>query len=168
MTWTYSGDPGDSAKDEVRFYVQDTDEEFQLISDEEIEYLLDRWTSIYGSVIYTASVAAEMIAAKFTGETSISADGVSVDITRLSERYQQLAGRLRTLYQEHGIGGQIDVSNLLWGFEPDPTIKALMFGIGLHDNLEAGQQEFGGINRFAGPATAQIAYLREHAGDAAP
>lgn len=53
MTWTYSGDPGASLLDEVRFLIQDTDTNDQLLQDEEISYLL----TSYGDP-YSAAVAA--------------------------------------------------------------------------------------------------------------
>jgi hypothetical protein len=53
MTWTYSGDPGSSSRDEVRFLIQDTDTNDQLLSNEEIDYLL----TSYGDP-YSAAVAA--------------------------------------------------------------------------------------------------------------
>lgn len=53
MTWTYSGDPGASLLDEVRFLIQDTNTDEQLLSNEEITYLL----TSYGDP-YSAAVAA--------------------------------------------------------------------------------------------------------------
>lgn len=51
MTWTYSGNPGASALDEVRFLIQDTDEDNQLLSDEEIEYLIDVYIDPYSAAV---------------------------------------------------------------------------------------------------------------------
>lgn len=51
MTWTYSGDPGASALDEVRFLIQDTDQDDQLLSDEEIEYLIDVYVDPYSAAV---------------------------------------------------------------------------------------------------------------------
>jgi len=53
MTWTYSGNPGASALDEVRFLIQDTDVNDQLLSNEELNYLI----SVYHDP-YSAAVAA--------------------------------------------------------------------------------------------------------------
>lgn len=53
MTWTYSGNPGASDLDEVRFLIQDTNTNDQLLSNEEINYLL----AAYGDP-YSAAVAA--------------------------------------------------------------------------------------------------------------
>jgi hypothetical protein len=52
MTWTYSGDPGSSRLDHVRFLIGDTEEKTLLISDEEIDFCLteneknDYWAAV--------------------------------------------------------------------------------------------------------------------------
>ena len=53
MTWTYSGNPGSSLLDEVRFLIQDTDTNDQQLSNEELTYLI----TAYGDP-YSAAVAA--------------------------------------------------------------------------------------------------------------
>lgn len=69
MTWTYTGDPNDSARDAIRFLVGDTDSTDQLISDEEIAWVN---SEVSGSAIATthlyraAARTAHGIAAKFT------------------------------------------------------------------------------------------------------
>ena len=45
MSWEYQG-PSASDKDEVRFLIGDTDVEDQLLSDEEIQYLVDTWLTV--------------------------------------------------------------------------------------------------------------------------
>ena len=40
MTWTYSGNPSSTERDAVRFLVGDTDTNDQLLSNEEIDYLV--------------------------------------------------------------------------------------------------------------------------------
>lgn len=58
MAWSYSGNPGASNLDEVRFLIQDTDTDDQLLSDAEINYLLTQWT--FDSVVdaYSTAIAA--------------------------------------------------------------------------------------------------------------
>jgi hypothetical protein len=53
MTWTYSGNPGASDLDRIRFLIQDTDESEQLFSNEELTYL----NGTYGDA-YSAAIAA--------------------------------------------------------------------------------------------------------------
>ncbi|HIS17776.1 MAG TPA: hypothetical protein IAC02_04110, partial [Candidatus Coprovivens excrementavium] len=38
--FTYSGNPSDSLKDEVRFRIGDTEDDFPMLLDNEIEFLL--------------------------------------------------------------------------------------------------------------------------------
>ena len=145
MTWTYSGDPTDSVRDELRFILQDTDEAFQLLLDEELDYLLAAWMPRYDSVIYVAAIAAATIARKFTGIVNVSADGVSVDTSSLAQRFTDQAKALRAEYKASRIGGEIDIENLLVGSGHDYSIRPLRFSVGLHDNAEVGSQDFGGL-----------------------
>lgn len=61
MTWTYSGSPGDSDLDAVRFLIQDTIEASAEMQDEEIDYLLD----LAGSTGEAALMAARTLHAKY-------------------------------------------------------------------------------------------------------
>lgn len=77
MTWSYSGDPGDSALDEIRFLIQDTDTTDQLLSNEEITYLYGAYGDAYsaavaavGVLIAKASKVAEE--SKTVGDLSLS------------------------------------------------------------------------------------------------
>jgi hypothetical protein len=141
---TYSGDPANSSLDEVRFLIQDTDPGLPLLTDEEIGFLLARWLNKYDSVTYVAAVAAAAISRKFAGIVSVSADGVSVNTADLAQKYRDMAVQLRAEYVSSQIGGEVDISNIMVGQTPDFSIKPLSFGIGLHDNPEAGMQDFGG------------------------
>jgi len=144
MAWTYSGDPSSSQRDELRFLVQDTDQGFPLLQDEELDYLITTWLERYDSLTYVAAVAAASISRKFAGIVSVSADGVSVNTADLAQRYRDLAEGLRDEYKAAQVGGQVDISNLMVGQSPDYSIKPLRFGVGLMDNPEVGLQDFGG------------------------
>lgn len=143
MSWTYSGDPSDGGVDEVRFLVQDTDPNDQLITDEEIEYLIAKWEPVYGSALMTASMVAEVIAAKFTREVAYAADGVSVGVQELQSKYDQLAMSLRDQYKQYDIGGGPEVSGVLYSDQPDPRVKPTLWAIGMNDNIRAGKQDYG-------------------------
>lgn len=144
MAWTYSGDPSTGDKDEVRFHLQDTDQGFPLLQDEEIEWLITEWMPRYDSLIYVASVAAAVVSRRFAAMVAVSADGVSVQTGDLAERFRQLAVELREQYKASMIGGEIDISNIMIGSGPEPGIKPLRFGVGMHDNPGAGLQDYGG------------------------
>lgn len=86
MTWSYSGDPSTSKKDEVRFLIGDTDQDDQLLQDEEIEYLL----SVESNVYRAASKAARSIAAKFSREAEKSIGDYSIKANQRAEAYKRL------------------------------------------------------------------------------
>lgn len=151
MSWSYSGNPGDGDLEAIRFYVQDTDSTDQLISDEEILFLIDQWSPVYGNNLMIAAMAAEAIAAKFAREVAYSADGVSVGVQDLQDKYNALASSLRDQYKQYDIGSGPVVEGVLWGATLDPGIKPTMFGIGMNDNPRAGKQEFGGSPGVYGP-----------------
>lgn len=145
MSWTYSGDPSASDLDEVRFYLQDTDTTDQLLSDEEIQFVIDAWYENVGSNLWAASVCAENIAAKFTREVNVSADGVSVDVSSLQQKYNDLATSLRDQHKSrYGAAGGPMAGGTLFDDYFDSTIKPLSFGKGMHDNIRGGMQDFGG------------------------
>lgn len=159
MTWTYSGDPNSSELDELRFTVQDTDEKLKLLTDEELNFLLDQWMPRFDSITYVASVAAAVISRKFAGIVNVSSDGVSVNTADLAQRYRDLAAELRAQYKDAQVGGVLDLANLMVGTTPDPSIAPLRFGVGLHDNPEAGLQDFGGWTYDPFRAAEEIAVL---------
>lgn len=142
--FTYSGDPSSSPNDELRFLLQDTSPAMPLLSDTEVQYLLDRWLPLTGSVTYAASVGASIVSRKFAGVVSVSADGVTVNVADLSKRYADLAMALRAEATAGSVGGAVDLSNIMVGSQLDDDIAPLVFGIGMHDNSEAGQQDYGG------------------------
>lgn len=144
--FSYSGDPLDSERDELRFLIQDTDPAVPLLTDTELDYLLGKWQPLYQSVTYVAAIAAAVIARKFAGQLDVSADGVSVSVSKLSTTYTDLARQLREEYAEEGaVGGEALIDNILDDFDWDPSIKALEFGRALHDNPGVGRQNYGGI-----------------------
>ena len=141
--WTYSGDPGTSEFDETRFYVQDTDVTFQLLQDEEIQFLLTKYMPYYGHPLAIAALACEIIAARFARQVDTSADGVSVSLGQLQERYNTLAQSLRDQYKELGSEGLADALNDMFSDISVAEIEPLVFGVGFMDNFRAGMQDYG-------------------------
>lgn len=92
MTWSYSGNPSASAKDEVRFLVGDATPSDQLLQDEEIAYCITSG----GSARLGAAFAADAIAAKFSRLADRSVGQVSVSCSQKSTQYRKLAGELRS------------------------------------------------------------------------
>jgi hypothetical protein len=146
VTWTYSGDPGSSPLDQTRFWLQDTEQAFPLMQNEELQWLLDTYDNqTQGAEMYCASIAADVLANRFAKEVDTSADGVSVALGQLQERYQNLATNLREQWKTLlSTMGSADFAGIMLDVTlEDPTIQPLVFGVGFMDNYAAGQQDFG-------------------------
>lgn len=145
MGFSYSGDPSSSDLDEVRFYLGDIDSTDVLLPDEEIQFVIDSWASTVGTNLYAAAVCAEMVAARFAREVSVSADGVSAGMNELQQKYNDLASSLREQHTaRYGAAGSPSAGGTIFDEYYDSGIKPLSFGKGMHDNLRAGQQDYGG------------------------
>lgn len=143
MSFSYGGSPGTSPIDTVRFLVGDTDENEYFLHDGEINWLHETWIS-KGNVYHVASKAAEAIAAKFARETSFSADGQSVSIGELQQKYQDLAVQLAGVADELLVGGSSLYAGGMDAHQRhDPSVAPLAFGTRMHDHIEAGQQDYG-------------------------
>lgn len=147
MTYSYAG-PGVTDKDTIRFLIQDTDPEGAgewQVTDEEIQWVYDTWYPLYHSDSYVAAQLADTIAARYAREASYSADGVSVSLGPVGDQYRALAAQLREQYKSELVGTTVDAG----GMAPDeqllPGTKPFSFGKGMHDDVEAGAQEFGGV-----------------------
>jgi hypothetical protein len=147
MTYSYDG-AGTTDKDTLRFLIQDIDphgaEEWQL-TDEDIQWAYDTWFPLYNNLYYVAATLADTVAARYAREASYSADGVSVSLGPVGDQYRALAASLREQYKSALVGTTVDAG----GMTPDegllPGTKPFSFGKGLHDSVEAGPQEFGGV-----------------------
>jgi hypothetical protein len=146
-TYTYDG-AGVTSKDTIRFLIQDTDPHDAaewLLTDDEIQYVYDTWYPLYHSDAYVAAICAETIAARYAREASYSADGVSVSLGMVGDQYRELAANLRTQYAANLVGTIPDVGGITPNEPLEPGTKPFAFGKGIHDNTEAGNQEYGGI-----------------------
>lgn len=136
MTWTYSGDPSSHDRDKVRFLVGDTDTTDQLVSDEEIAYLLTE----AGDPYRAAHDACMAIAAKFTRKAqSKSVGDLSISYAdRAAAFREQAAAILRQ-------AGRRDVPTA-W-VRPDALVRAgdrttdngVEFSVGQFDDPSVGE-----------------------------
>lgn len=140
----YSGDPAASQSDEIRYLVQDTDQLSPLLTDAELDYEIAKWTQETDDTTFLASHVAEAIGRKYSGVTTVSADGVEVDLAGLAQAYFTMADRLQAEWENGVAANDIDLDNLLAGIAPDLSIAPLSFGLGEMDNPEGGQQQLGG------------------------
>lgn len=146
MTFTYDA-PGESDKDTVRFLIQDTNSSEALMTDEEIDYLVDTWKDRYGSLEYVASVAANTLAARYAREASYSADGVSINLAQQAQQFRDLAASLREQAKNALVGGLPDVGGVSPYEGLTPGVKQFSFGTGMHDDPEAGPQDYGSMDQ---------------------
>lgn len=146
MTATYSGDPATSALDEVRFHIGDTDMATPLLTDAEIDFVIATWDPIYMSNLMTAAACCEAISAKYAGQVSVSADGVSVSLSDLQAKYTELSATLRLQYSRLNVAADGDFAGAMYDTDWDYSIKPLMFGLGFMDNPDAGRQDYGHPN----------------------
>lgn len=106
MAWTYSGNPGASALDAVRFLVGDTDSTVQLVLDAEITWALSQQTQIY----LAGAVVADSLARKFATRANITSGDTKVDYSQRATVYKQMAVTLRLEGRKRGAtpfaGGQ--------------------------------------------------------------
>lgn len=90
MSWSYSGNPGDSALDGVRFLVGDTNTQDQQLQDGEINFLVATYTNIYKAAAY----AAEAIGSKYARLVDKSVGDLRVSYSQRQAQYQKLRDQL--------------------------------------------------------------------------
>lgn len=121
MTWTYSGDPSASPKDEMRFVLGDTIQMaifpidslgvqvMGLVSDEEINYALTKYAPNYsvtqgGAPFFTAAkVLCDSIVAKFTPYVNESTGDESVEVNNRIDQYRKLSQEMEAKIAYNGL-----------------------------------------------------------------
>lgn len=91
MTNSYSGDPGSSTKDAVRFWIQDTSAPWK-VTDEEINYTLGIWTN----PMLAAANVAKALMAKYAALPSKRVGDFALSYGELAKNYQMLADKLES------------------------------------------------------------------------
>ncbi len=102
MSWSYSGDPAESDLDLVRFYVGDTDPNWELLQDEEILHVLsqqvsfvDADTAIPDIESYrAAATCADALCAWFARFVDTKNKSLSVSAGTRFDHFKTLARRL--------------------------------------------------------------------------
>lgn len=110
MSFSYSGKPGESTQDEVRFHIGDTDPCDPQLLDGEISFLLTK----YSDNALRAAIAAVMaLEAKFSRLVSESVGSISISCDQKAENYRKLLKTLRRQFAiENGkpFSGALDIS----------------------------------------------------------
>lgn len=112
MTWTYSGNPSESAKDAVRFLIGDTDQQNQVLQDGEITWVLSLYNQ---SPLNAALRCCEAAIAKFTRLVDESVGSVRMSFSQRARSYETLLNTLRNrLAMEDSVpyAGGISVSDM--------------------------------------------------------
>ena len=111
MSFSYSGNPSASQKDEVRFLLGDTVASKAMMTNNEINYLI----TSEGGPVQAAIAGALQLAAKFSRQCDETVGKVSKDYSQRSKAYLALADRLkRKLAQSNSFtpfGGGISVAD---------------------------------------------------------
>ena len=92
MTWTYSGNPADSDRDEIRFLIGDTDTNDQQVSDEEIAWALTKSDGNYGA----AALLCSNLASKYARLSDKEVGDLKLAYSQISQRYSELAVDLQS------------------------------------------------------------------------
>ena len=133
MTCSYSGNPGSTEKDAVRFLCQDVDTNRQLSTDEEIAWTLTQEMNVYMAAARVCDVLvgkAADVKLERVGDLSLEYD---------SERLTKLAAAPRARgmnYSAPTAGGfsKAELEAIL----QDSDLVQPMFSEGMHDNKFAG------------------------------
>jgi len=133
-----------TAKDQIRFLLQDVGPDEWYVADETIEWMLSRWKPLYGTNEYVAAVIADTLAARYAREVSYSADGVSINLGAVGQQFRDLAASLREQHRSSLVGGIPDVGGVSPYEGRDHQVRPFAFGTGMHDDKGAGRQDYGG------------------------
>jgi hypothetical protein len=97
MTWSYSGDPGASATDAIRFLIGDTDSTDPLLSNEEIAWInLEQSGSSTSTtdLYYSAHYACHSIGAKLARLADTQIGDLNIKLSQKAQGYLVLANEL--------------------------------------------------------------------------
>jgi hypothetical protein len=112
VSWSYSGNPEASSKDAVRFEIQDTEENAQLLLDAEIEYAIVREAGSEPTeqgLLSAAARCCEVICRKFTRQPDNIEGSLQQTYSKMAKNYREMAEELRLRAQGAGepfAGGQ--------------------------------------------------------------
>lgn len=134
MTWSYDINLATN-RDRIRFLLQDTDTNNQLLQDEEITWALTVWTNVFSA----AAKLAHVLGSRFAGKADSKTVGdLSLSYSATSERFFRLAEELETLALS-ATGGMAPLPYAGGISQADMETSATddnrhLFRIGLHDN----------------------------------
>ena len=99
MPFTYSGEPGSSLRDQVRFLIQDTDSKSPLLQDAEVEWAIGEETSgvspTQGEMFSAAALCLETLSHRFAAQADTEFGSLRITYSKAAEGYAKRAERLR-------------------------------------------------------------------------
>jgi len=137
MTWTYNT-ALTTDRDKIRLLIGDTTSNDQLLSDEEITFIITQQPNAY----YAAAQACEMIAGKFGRDVSTTLEGMSIAKRQRFENYIQLAEQLRvmamrTTPSQPFNAAQTKTNRDAYSHIQDSDLVEPNFQLEMHDNPES-------------------------------
>ena len=132
-TWSYSGNPSASSLDQVRFLVGDTDGADQLLSDEEILWLIGAEPTVYkaAAMACRSIVTSGTLVDKRVGDFELKASMRADQYTDLAKSLERRSALSATPYA----GGLTRSEHVV--SDTDATRPA--FTVGMHDSIENSQ-----------------------------
>lgn len=140
MTWTYSGNPGSSSRDELRFLIGDTDSADPLFSDEELDYLL---TEHGGSVPAAAMASCRRLIAKYSRYVDQKTGDIDIKYSQRISQLNSLMDTLRGDLRPVPYAGGISVSDIE-AVRDDDDRQGPVFVLGMFDNPSTEPEPAGG------------------------
>lgn len=136
LQWTYSGDPGASDLDHVRFLVGDTLSSEPLLDDREVLHAISEKTNLH----MAASMLADHLAARYSRKANFTVGPVSKSMGDLADKFRQLAKDLKKDATAAAVPSfpatkVADKETL----DRDDTLTRPQFEIGMFDNKKAVQ-----------------------------
>lgn len=135
MTWTYTGSPSSSSKDEVRFLTGDTDNTSQIVTDEEILYAIGQESNNTLAAIRVVRA----ILGKYARKVDKSVGDLKISNSQVVTHYKELLESLENLRTHSDppmpFAGGISQSGKDT-LEADADRVEPSFKRGMHDNPE--------------------------------
>ena len=103
MAWTYSGDPGSSSQDKVRFLVGDTDKDQPLVQDEEIAWAI----SSQPIEELAAALVCRAIAARYSRLVTVKVGDVSKNCGEIAKAFRERADELDPSGRTSGVASLV-------------------------------------------------------------
>ena len=142
MSFSYSGNPGSSSNDAVRYLIRDTDSARAIVQDEEIAWTLTQEMNFY---MAAAKICEQFIGNARNVKTKRVGDlSIEYDVTAYKELAEKLKGRGASYIVPFAGGISIADMNLLI---EDTDVPNSLFRIKMNDNRLAGAGAVSGSER---------------------